>query len=77
MRNLLDEKLHIGDSREKIETTLSEIGINASYDRYLNRYQSTKRDKKNCPYQAISIYIKMDKSHQRKKIDVFMSYTMP
>jgi len=78
IRDALYASLVVGDTREKIETALNDNDIRFSYSKYLNRYQATVRDEERCgPYQAISIYISLDKSEKLSKIEVFESYTMP
>jgi len=78
VKNMLNEKLKVGDPREKAEEILREFDISFSYDKFSKRYQSTIINKEKCdPYHAISLYIDIDEKGLISKIDVFDSYTMP
>ncbi len=74
VRANLEEQLHVGDSREKIEAVLQSIGIRYSYDEFSNRYQSTVREE--CgKFEAVSVYVNLDDQGRLSAIEVFNSYT--
>lgn len=78
--SVLSNALHVGDSREKIESVLKGSGIDFSFDeKFEHRYSSTIRGK-NCfnPFdKSVGVYIYLDKSERMSKIETFYSYTMP
>lgn len=77
VRNLLNSKLSIGDTRERVEKAIEDIGIQFSYDKYQDQYYSTIRDERCGPYQAISVSLSFDESEKLSEIKVLESYTMP
>jgi hypothetical protein len=88
VRELLTSQLHIGDSREKIEAVLNNVGATyynppksppfCSYDKFNNAYHSMILDEPRCgPYQAISVTIQLDNQGRLSSIEVSESYTMP
>lgn len=77
VKNLLNSKLSIGDTRERVEMALKVIDIQFTYDKFQNRYQATVRDERCGQFQAISVYLSFDESEKLSEIKVFESYTMP
>jgi hypothetical protein len=72
---LLNSELKIGDGRQTIESVLTHEGIGYSYDKYMNRYNSTVYFRQCGDDQAVSIYISLDPSGKLAKIKAFASYT--
>lgn len=74
VKELLNERLIIGDSRMKIEQEFHRIGIGLTFDKFQNRYQATIRE--GCgTYEAISVYLNLDAQEKLSKISVLKSYT--
>ena len=77
VKNILNSKLSVGDTRGQVELALNEMDIQFTYDKFQNRFQATIRDERCGEYQAISVYISLDASDRMSKIKVLESYTMP
>lgn len=80
--NTLNKALKVGDSREKIESTLKDIKSDFSYDKYQQRYTAIVRDVygasfNGAPFRAISVDIYLDKSGNMSRIEVVNVYTAP
>lgn len=70
----LEKKLQAGDSREKIESTLENMGISYTYNEFDNRYSSTVRE--NCQkFAVVTVYVHLDDKMQMSSIEVFNTYT--
>ena len=77
IRTRLNRELKVGDARAKVDEVLRVADIGYDYDAFQNRYQSTVRDSKCGPYQAVSVYISFDSSQRVLKIDVRETFTGP
>jgi hypothetical protein len=68
----------LGDSADSqsIESYLRQRGLEFSYDRFANRYQSIIRDPRSDAH-AISIYINLDAERRFADVEARDSYTMP
>lgn len=82
IKNILNSRLNIGDSREQVEQSIKNIDINFSYHEYSvyggsNRFEATIRDERCGPYQSLGVHIVLDESEKVSEIKVFKSYTMP
>ena len=76
VKALLSAKLKSGDSRTKIESVLKGAGIQFSYDKYSNRYQSNITDQ--CgKFESVIVYVYLDNSSKMAKIETLVSYTAP
>jgi len=75
VKGLLDGKLKVGDTRERVEEVLKSAEIGYTYDRFSNRYQSTVRDARCEPYAAVSVYVNLDTSGKVSKVEVSKTYT--
>lgn len=75
VRAELSKELHVGDSREKAELVLKSHGMDFSYDKFEQRYQSGIRGE-NCAFdKSVIVYIYINKSGLVSKIEVSNSYT--
>lgn len=80
IKAMLNKELHVGDSREKIETVLKNNNIKFGYDGvYEHKYYSSIRSK-NCfnPFdKSVDVEVYLDKSDLLSKININYSYTLP
>lgn len=74
VKNNLHSKLNIGDSREKVDASLKETGIQFTYDESQNRYQGSITE--GCSTgEGVAILIIFDDSNKLSEIEVFKEYT--
>lgn len=70
----LHSKLNIGDSREMVDASLKDTGVQFTYDKFQNRYNAAITE--GCSkYEAIIVLIVFDDSNKLSEIKVFKEYT--
>lgn len=74
VKNNLYSKLNIGASREEIEASLTDIGIQFTYDKFQNRYQAAITE--GCSaHETVIVLLIFDDTNKLSKVKVFKEYT--
>jgi len=70
----INSYLKTGDGAEKIEAYFKKEGLEVSYDRFSNRYQSIIRHSES-NFHAITIYVYVDENKKFIRVESDNSYT--
>jgi hypothetical protein len=75
VKTLIEARINIGDSPDKVESVLKDLGTTYAYDDFQNRYQADFSNEACGRLVALSIYVSFDEKGRVSGVEAFKSYT--